>query len=95
MLSVLLLGAMLSGAQAQSAQRQEIAMLKWDGNDKVQVMTPTESKVINVWKEGGQRLPNIPEEEYCLTWVANKMAQEGWQLGNLNNRRIIMHRPAK
>ncbi len=81
-------------AQPANAQRYECAILKWDGTDRVQVMTPPKSEVVRVFKEGGQKLLDIPEEEYCLTWAANKLAQEGWMLVNLNNRRILMHRPA-
>jgi hypothetical protein len=92
--------ALLLGAshylQAQSrpaSQGFEAAMIKWDGSDRVQVMTPAKSEVINVYKAGGQRVPDIPDEEYCLTWVANKLLQEGWELVNLNNRRVLLHRP--
>jgi hypothetical protein len=49
--------------------------------------------VIYVYKTGGQRVPDIPDEEYCLTWVANRLLQDGWQLVNLNNRRVLLHRP--
>jgi hypothetical protein len=82
--------------QAQSkpiAQRVELAILKWDGNDRVQLMTPTKNEVIRVLQAGGQKITDIPDEEYCVTWVANKLAQEGWEPVNLNNRRILMQRP--
>jgi hypothetical protein len=83
-------------ARAQSsggAQRVEVATLKWDGNDRVQLMTPTKNEVIRVYQAGGQKVTDIPDEEYCVTWVANKLAQEGWEPVNLNNRRILMQRP--
>ena len=81
-------------AQAPAAQHYECAILKWDGNDRIQLLTPAKSEVIRVYQAGGQKTQDIPEEEYCLTWAANKLAQEGWALVNLNNRRILMHRPA-
>ena len=81
-------------AQPRAAsQRYEAAMIKWDGSDRVQVMTPAKSEVIYVYKTGGQRVTDIPDEEYCLTWVANRLLQDGWQLVNLNNRRVLLHRP--
>ena len=76
-----------------SAPRVEMAIIKWDGNDRVQVMTPTKSEVIHVLQAGGQKMTDIPEEEYCVTFVANKLAQEGWEPVNLNNRRIFLQRP--
>ncbi len=76
-----------------AAQKVEMAIIKWDGNDRVQVMTPTKSEVIRVYQVGGQKVTDIPEEEYCVTFVANKMAQEGWEPVNLNNRRIFLQRP--
>jgi hypothetical protein len=93
-LLALLCASMLVRAQpkAQSSQRCEAAMIKWDGGDKIQIMTPAKSEVIRVFQAGGQRVTDIPEEEYCLTWAANMLAQEGWELVNLNNRRILMQR---
>ena len=90
----LLWASILVRAQSKgSSQRCEAAMLKWDGGDKIQLMTPYKSEVIHVFQAGGQRVPDIPEEEYCLTWAANKLAQEGWELVKLNNRRVLMQRP--
>ena len=93
-LAILLGASQYLGAQPQAVgHRYEAAMIKWDGSDRVQVMTPAKSEVIYVYKTGGQRVTDIPDEEYCLTWVANKLLQDGWQLVNLNNRRVLLHRP--
>jgi hypothetical protein len=75
------------------AQRFEAAVIRWDGTDRVQIITPAKSEVLRVYQGGGQKITDIPEEEYCLTWAANKLMQEGWQLVNLNNRPILMQRP--
>lgn len=91
--AIFLCAAMLLRAQPKGlAQHYEAAMIKWDGADKIQIMTPAKSEVIRVFSAGGQRVQDIPEEEYCLTWAANKLAQEGWELVNLNNRRVLMQR---
>ncbi len=95
-LFALFCGSMLLKAQAPGGKpKYEAAILKWDGNDRVQVTSAGKNEVIRVYKEGGQKLYDIPEEEYCLTFVANKMAGDGWELVNLNNRRILMQRPLK
>ncbi len=89
----LVCASMLVRAQtAGTNQRSEAAIIKWDGTDRIQVLTPAKSEVIHVYKDGGQKMADIPEEEYCLTWVANKLMQQGWELVNLNNRRILMQR---
>ncbi|MBE7503370.1 MAG: hypothetical protein HS113_24395 [Verrucomicrobiales bacterium] len=93
-LAILLGASQYLRAQPRTvSHRYEAAMIKWDGSDRVQVMTPAKSEVIYVYKTGGQRVTEIPDEEYCLTWVANKLLQEGWELVNLNNRRVLLHRP--
>ena len=89
----LVAASFVAHAQPKSAaQKWEAAIIKWDGNDRVQVMTPAKSEVVRVYQAGGQKVADIPEEEYCLTWAANKLAQEGWELVNLNSRRILMQR---
>jgi hypothetical protein len=93
LLGLLCVATLVSAQPKTVGQRCEAAIVKWDGNDRVQLMTPTKSEVIRVYQAGGQKVGDIPEEEYCLTWAANKLAQEGWELVNLNNRRILMQRP--
>jgi hypothetical protein len=91
----LVAASLIGHAQSKVAGQMEAAIIKWDGNDRVQVMSPTKNEVIRVFQSGGQKVSDIPEEEYCITWVANKMASEGWQLVNLNNRRILLQRPSR
>jgi hypothetical protein len=92
-LFALLCGTMIVKAQVKPGAKYEAAILKWDGDDKVWVTSATKNEVVHVYKEGGQKIKDGPEEEYCVTFVANKMAAEGWELVNLNNRRILMQRP--
>ena len=82
-------------AKAQSAavaQRYEVAIVKWDGGDKLQFITPQKSEVMRLFKTGVQLPPEIHDEEFCLTWAANKMAQEGWEPVNLDATRILFRR---
>ncbi len=76
-----------------AAPRFETAMIKWDGPDKVQLITPQKCEFIRVFKTGAQLPPDIHDEEFCLNWAANKLAQEGWEPVNLNATRILMRRP--
>lgn len=67
-------------------------MIKWDGPDKLQLITPQKSEAIRLFKTGVQLPPDIHDEEFCLTWAANKLAQEGWEPVNLNATRILLRR---
>lgn len=80
-------------AEPAAAPRYECAMIKWDGPDKLAVIYPDRSEIVRVFKAA--KLPaDITEEEFCLTWGANKLAQEGWEPVNLNSRRVLFRRPA-
>ena len=35
----------------------------------------------------------MQDEEFCLTWTANKMAKECWELVTLDSRRLVFRRP--
>jgi hypothetical protein len=87
---------LLSRAQTPgAAQRYEVAMIKWDGPDKLQLITPQKSEFVRVFKTGAQLPPDIHDEEFCLNWGANKLAQDGWEPVNLNATRILMRRPVR
>jgi hypothetical protein len=78
-----------------TAPRQEVAVIKWDGNDKVCVNLPNKSEVIHVYDLTSTRTPKeMQEEEYCLAWMANKMAKDGWEVVTLDSRRLVFRRPA-
>ena len=78
---------------AAAGPRFECAMIKWDGPDKLALIYPDHAEVIRVFKSA--KLPaDMTEEEFCLTWGANKLAQLGWEPVNLNSRRVLFRRPA-
>jgi hypothetical protein len=94
-LSTLFISAFIFLARAQTpgtAPRYEVAMVKWDGPDKIQLITPQKSEYLRVFKAGVQLPADIHDEEFCLTWAANKIAQEGWDPVNLNATRILLRR---
>jgi len=77
-----------------SAQRYECAVIKWDGNDKVCVNLPDKSEVLHVFEMASARTPkDMQDEEFCLAWMANKLAKEGWEPVNLDSRRLVFRRP--
>lgn len=77
-----------------SPQRLEFAVIKWDGNDKVCVNLPNKSEIYHVFELSSNRTPkDMPDEEFCLAWTANKLAKEGWEVVTLDSRRLVLRRP--
>jgi hypothetical protein len=99
MAGALALGTLLlmSRTEAQapkpaSAARCEVALIKWDGPDRVQFITPQKAEVVRVFKRGVELPSGIHDEQFCLAWAANELAKEGWEPVNLNATRILMRR---
>lgn len=82
------------GSRAFGADNYEYAMIKWDGPDRLGVIYPDRAELVRVFKIV-KPPPDITEEEFCLTWGANKLAKEGWEPINLNSRRILFRRPPR
>jgi hypothetical protein len=93
-LAVWLGASLLSTAQERvSARRYEVAVIKYDGNDKVCVNLPNKSEILHVFDLSGSRPPrDMQDEEYCLAWMANKLAKDGWEVVNLDSRRLVFRR---
>jgi hypothetical protein len=90
------LGTSLFGTAQEkaSSHRCEVAIVKWDGNDKVCVNLPGKAEILHVYDLSGNRTPKeMQEEEFCLTWMANKMAKDGWEVVTLDSRRLVFRRP--
>ena len=84
-----------STAQEKAVARQsEFAVIKWDGSDKVCVNLPNKSEILHVYEQSGNRTPKeMQEEEFCLAWMANKMAKDGWEVAAFDSRRLVFRRP--
>jgi hypothetical protein len=95
-IAVWLGAAFFSTAQEKAPMRQlEFAIIKWDGNDKVCVNLPTKSEVVHVYELSNSRTPKeMQEEEYCLAFMANKLAKEGWDVAAFDSRRLVFRRTA-
>jgi hypothetical protein len=74
------------------ATRYEVAIVKWDSPDKLQFIMPRKTELVRLLKTGVKVPEEIGEEEFCLTWAANKMTQDGWEPLNLDSRRILFRR---
>ena len=73
----------------------EIAIVKWDGSDKVCVNLPGKSEIWHVYELSSSRTPKeMQEEEFCLAWTANKLAKEGWEVAAFDSRRLVFRRAA-
>jgi hypothetical protein len=94
-LAVWLGTSLFSTAQEKAPMRQlEYAIIKWDGGDKVCVNLPGKAEILHVYELAANRTPKeMQEEEFCLTWMANKMAKDGWELVTLDSRRLVFRRP--
>ncbi len=94
-LAVWLGASYFSTAQEKaSARRSEFAVIKWDGNDKVCVNLPNKSEIMHVYEQSGSRTPKeMQEEEFCLAWMANKLAKDGWEVVGFDSRRLVFRRP--
>ncbi|HKQ38716.1 MAG TPA: hypothetical protein VJ063_11605 [Verrucomicrobiae bacterium] len=79
---------------AARGENYEYAMIKWDGPDKLAMIYPDKAEVVRVFKLS--KLPaDVNEEEFCLTWGANRLAKEGWEPVNMDSRRILFRRAPK
>lgn len=90
----LVFAVVAGGAPLAPGEYYEYAMIKWDGPDKLAIIYPDRAEVIRVFKQA-KLPPDVSEEEFCLTWGANKLAKEGWEAVNLNSRRILLRKAPK
>ena len=74
------------------ARRCEVAIIKWDGPDRIQFITPDRAELVRVFDQGVEMPKGIRDEAFCLAWAANQLAREGWEPMNLNATRILMQR---
>jgi hypothetical protein len=95
-IAVWLAASHLVTAQAlPTGGRHEYAVIKWDGNDKVCVNLPDKSEIVRVYETSSTRTPkDMQEEEFCLAFMANKLAKDGWEVVTLDSRRLVFRRAA-
>jgi hypothetical protein len=72
--------------------KYEYAIVKWDGPDRLFYNLPSKFECVHLAKEGVTIPREAQEEEFCLAYASNKMAQEGWEPVNLDSRRIVFRR---
>lgn len=83
-------------AKAQSKSwsgRYEYAMIKYDGPDRVQYLTPEKTDYERLFKRIS--LPKeAHDEEFCIMIAINTMAKDGWEPIQLHSTRVLLRRPA-
>jgi hypothetical protein len=75
-----------------AAPKYEYAVVKWDGPDRVYYNLPEKFELVYLSKTGVKIPQGAQAEEWCLAYVANVMAKEGWEALNINSRRILFRR---
>jgi len=82
-----------SSAQDKNAvPKYEYATVKWDGPDRLFYNLPDKFELVHLRKAGVEIPRDTQEEEWCLMFAANKMAQSGWEPVNFDSRRILFRR---
>jgi hypothetical protein len=78
-----------------TAQRFEVAIIKFDGPDRIQYLLPGgRAEFQRAFKD--MPLPkDARDEEFCLAYAANKLAADGWEPVNLNSTRLLLRRPVR
>ena len=78
--------------KATGAAKYDYAVVKWDGPDRLYFNLPDKFELVYLTRTGVQIPKDAQAEEWCLTYAANKMGQDGWEAVNLNSRRILFRR---
>lgn len=88
----LLINLPLTAQPGASRQNWEYATVKWDGSDRLYQHFPESFQLVRL-SDFGVAIPNeAREEEFCLNWAANKLAEEGWEAVTLDSRRMLFRR---
>lgn len=80
-------------APVQSPARWEYGILKWDGPDRIYYNLPGKFELVHLRDKGIDVPKNAQEEEFYLTRAANEVATDGWEIVNLDSRRLLIRRP--
>lgn len=95
--AILLVLALIQSSTAQApanaTARWEYGILKWDGPDRTYYNLPGKFELVHLRDKGVDVPKNAQEEEFYLTWAANEMAASGWEVVNLDSRRLLLRRP--
>jgi hypothetical protein len=82
-----------SAQNKSSTAKYEYAIVKWDGPDRLFYNLPNKFELVHLGKSSGAKMPTDAQgEEWCLTYVANQMAADGWEPVTLDSRRIVFRR---
>jgi hypothetical protein len=79
-------------AQERNNAKYEYAILKWDGPDRMYYNMPGRFEMVHLEKKGVKIPGDAQGEEWCLAYVANELAREGWETVTLDSRRLLLRR---
>lgn len=81
--------------ETNRASVYEYAIVKWDGPDRLYYNLPNQFELVYM-KDRKVPIPKDAQpEEFWLAYAANEMAKQGWEVVNLNSRRILLRRVKK
>ena len=82
----------ISAQDKKSVAKYEYATVKWDGPDRLFYNLPNSFELVHLRKAGVEIPKDTQEEEWCLMFAANKMADAGWEPVAFDSRRILFRR---
>jgi hypothetical protein len=96
--ALVLIAALTHSSVAQApavpaGPRWEYGILKWDGPDRIYYNLPGKFEMVHLRNQGVDAPKHAQEEEFYLAWAANQVATEGWEVVNLDSRRLLLRRP--
>lgn len=90
--AALILTAVYGQSSSGGKAKWEFAIIKYDGPDRIQFIRPDRFEFVRLFQSGVQLPKNAHDEEYCLAVAANQMAEEGWEVVNLDATRLMLRR---
>lgn len=86
--------AWAQSADRPAAQKYEVAVIKFDGPDRIAYILPGSTERARIFEE--IPLPKgVHDEAFCLAVAANKLAKDGWEPVSIDGTRIMMKRAVK
>jgi hypothetical protein len=80
-------------AAQERAPRFEYTLLKYDGPDRIQLFFPDRFVARRIFQEGHKLPQGARDEEFCVAFVINEMAKDGWLPIQLHATRVLFQRP--
>ncbi|HEX4343444.1 MAG TPA: hypothetical protein VH255_08635 [Verrucomicrobiae bacterium] len=73
-------------------QQYEYAILKYDGPDRMQIFYPNKFETYHLFQKGVTLPKDAHDEEFCVNYVVNDLAKDGWEPIQLHATRVMLRR---